>query len=123
MHRLHVTLVALLLAGAAVLGTVAVARTTHLGSTAHHTKDAAFAARTRQLTRYAAKLRRELKARPPALPPVPKPQPAPVATAAPPSTAAPRIVYHRPPAVVVTIHHSHGDDGAGEAEGGGRGDD
>jgi hypothetical protein len=119
MHKLHVTAIALLLAGAAVLGAVAVARTTGLGTAARQTKDAAVAARTRQLTIYAAKLRKELRARPPALPKVPKIRPAPARTVAP----APRIVYHQPPPVVVTVHHRNGDDGSHEADGGDGGGD
>lgn len=126
MHKLHVTVIALLLAGAAVLGAVAVSRTTGLGRAARHTNDAALAARTQQLTNFAAKLRKELKARPPALPPIPKPKPvaAPSLAAAPAAApAAPRIVYHRPPPVVVTIHHAHGDDGSHDGgDGGGGGD-
>lgn len=118
MHKLHVTVIALLLAGAAVFGAVAVARTTGLGSAARQSNDAAFAARVHQLSTYAAKLRKELRAKPPALPAVPKAKPVAAAAAA----AAPRIVYHRPPPVVVTVHH-HGDDGSGEADGGGGGDD
>jgi hypothetical protein len=117
MQKLHVTVIALLLAGAAVFGAVAVARTTGLGSAARQSNDAAFAARVHQLSTYAAKLRKELRAKPPALPAVPRAKP--VAAAA---ASAPRIVYHRPPPVVVTVHR-HGDDGSREADGGGGGDD
>jgi hypothetical protein len=116
MHRFHVTTVALLVAGAAVLGAVAVTRTTGLGSAARHANDAAVASQTRQLAAYAAKLRQELKAKPPALPKVPTQAPA---AAAP--TATPQIVYHRPPPIVHVIHH-HGDDGSSEPNGGGGGD-
>jgi hypothetical protein len=125
MHKFNITLVALLLAGAAVLGAVAVARTTHLGAAARQTNDAAFVARTKQLTTFAAKLRQELKARPPALPRVPKAPPvapAPAAPAAAPVSQAPRIVYHRPPPVVHVIHR-HGGEGGGESDGGGGGND
>jgi hypothetical protein len=121
MNKAHVTLLALVFAAAAVLGAIAVTRTTGLGTAARHTNDAAVAARTKQLGAYAAKLRQELKAKPPALPAVPKPAaaaPAPAAAA----QQTPRIVYHRPPPVVVTVHH-HGDDGSREADGGGGGDD
>jgi hypothetical protein len=118
MQKLHVTVIALLLAGAAVFGAVALARTTGLGSAARQSNDAAFAVRVHQLSTYAAKLRKELRAKPPALPAVPKAKP--VAAAA--ASAVPRIVYHRPPPVVVTVHH-HGDDGSREADGGGGGDD
>jgi len=113
MHKFHVTVVALLFAAAAVLGAVAVSHTTGLGSAARQANDAAFASRTKQLTAYAAKLRQELHAQPPALPKVPKPA---AATA---SAQAPRIVYQQPPPVVVTIHKHHGDDGGD----GGGGDD
>ena len=117
MHKLHVTVIALLLAGAAVAGAVAVARTTGLGSAARQSNDAAYAARVQQLSTFAAKLRKQLHAKPPALPAVPKTRPV---TAA--ASSAPRIVYHRPPPVVVTVHR-HGDDGSREAEGGGGRDD
>jgi non-ribosomal peptide synthetase component E (peptide arylation enzyme) len=65
MNKAHVTLFALLVAGAAVLGAIAVTRTTGLGSAARHTNDAALVARTKQLAAYAAKLRKEFKAKPP----------------------------------------------------------
>ena len=123
MHKFNITLIALLLAGAAVLGAVAVAHTTHLGAAARQTNDAAFVARTKQLTAFEAKLRQELKAKPPALPRVPKAQPAtpaPVAAAAAaPAAQAPRVVYHRPPPVVHVVHRH----GGGESEGGGGRDD
>jgi hypothetical protein len=121
MNKAHATLFAILVAAAAVLGAVALTRTTGLGSAARHTQDAALAARTKQLGIYAAKLRKELKAKPPALPAVPKPRPA--AAAAPQQPQAPRIVYHRPPPVVVTVHRHHGDDGGREGDRGGGGDD
>jgi len=126
MNKAHLTLFAILVAGATVLGAVAVTRTTGLGRAARHTNDAAVTARTRQLAVYAAKLQKELKAKPPALPPVPKPAPAPAPAAAPVAQAAPRIVYHRPPPVVTVVHtHHHGDDGGadGGGDGGGGGDD
>jgi hypothetical protein len=124
MNKAHVTLGALLFAAAAVLGAVAVTHTTGLGRAARNTNDAAIAARTKQLATFAAKLQKELKAKPPALPPVPKPKAVPAAAAAPAAPQAPRIVYHQPPPVVVTIHKHHGDDGTeGGGGGGGGGDD
>jgi hypothetical protein len=125
MNKAQVTLFALLVAGATVLGTVAVIRTTHLGRAARHANDVAVAARTRQLEAYAVKLQKELKAKPPALPPVPKPRPeaAQATAAAPAPQLVPRIVYHRPPPVVTVVHRHHGDDGSHESEGGGGGDD
>jgi hypothetical protein len=123
MHKFNVTLVALLVGIAAVLGAVAVTRTTGLGSAARHANNAAVSGRTKQLSAFAAKLQKELKAKPPALPKVPKiPAPAPPAPAAAlPAPSAPRVVYHQPPPVVVTVHRHHGDDGS--SEGGGGGDD
>jgi hypothetical protein len=123
MNKAHLTLMALLVAGATVLGAIAVTRTTGLGRAARHTNDAAITARTKQLTAFAAKLQKELRSKPPALPKVPKPSPPPapvVAQAAAPAPA-PTIVYHRPPPVIVHLHH-HGDDGS-EGDGGGGGDD
>lgn len=124
MNKAHLTILALLIAGATVLGAIAVTRTTNLGRAARHTNDAAFTARAKQLGAYAVKLQKELRAKPPALPPIPKPKPvsAPAATPAP--GAAPTIVYHRPPPVVTVIHtHHHGDDGGSDGGGGGGGDD
>jgi hypothetical protein len=125
MNKAHLTIFALLVAGATVLGAVAVTRTTGLGQAARHTNDAAVTAQTKQLAAYAAKLQKELKAKPPALPRVPKAAPvaAPAAPVA--QAAAPRIVYHRPPPVVTVVHTHHGDDGEsdGGGDGGGGGDD
>ncbi len=109
MHKIHLTGVALLLAAAAVLGAIAVARTTGLGSSARHANDAAVAAKTQQLANYAAQLRKALAAQPPALP-----------KAAPPAIR--RVVYRQPAPIVVTVHRHHADDGGFEAEGGGGGD-
>ena len=109
MSRFHLTTVSILLALAAVLGAVAVARTTGLGAASHTAGGAAIAAKTRQLNAFEAKLRAEL-ARATAVTP---------ATA---SAAQPRIVYQRPPPVVVVRHLHHGEGGY-EAEGGGGNDD
>jgi non-ribosomal peptide synthetase component E (peptide arylation enzyme) len=126
MNKAYLTIFALLVAGATVLGAVAVTRTTGLGQAARHTNDAAVTAQTKQLAAYARKLQKELKAKPPALPRVPKAAPAAAPAAAPVAQAAPTIVYHRPPPVVTVVHtHHHGDDGGsdGGGDGGGGGDD
>ena len=125
MNKAHLTLFALLIAGATMLGAVAVTGTTGLGRAAQHTNDAAVAARTKQLGAYAAKLQKQLDARPPALPPVPKPKPAPAVSAvAPAGQSTPRIVYNRPPPIVTVVHTRHnGDDGSREGDGGGGGGD
>jgi hypothetical protein len=126
MNKTHLTLFAILVAGATVLGAVAVTKTTGLGRAARHTNDAAITAQTKQLAAYAAKLQKELKAKPPALPRIPKAAPAAAAAAPVAQAAAPRIVYHRPPPVVTVVHTKHhGDDGGSDGggdEGGGGGD-
>ena len=122
MNKAQLALFALLVAAAAVLGAIAVSRTTGLGRATQHKNEARVAARTKQLRAYAAKLQKELKAKPPALPPVPKPAPARISAAAPAPQQAPRVVYHQPPPVVTVVHTHHGDDGSHESEGGG-GDD
>jgi hypothetical protein len=110
MHKLHVTVVAALLAVAVVLGGVAVLKTTGLGTSARQANEAAVAAKARQLAAYQVSLHRALAAKTPALPKVP-------AGSAQPTQQ--RVVYHRPPPVVVVEHTHHGDDGD---EGGGRDD-
>lgn len=110
MNKLNVTVIAGLLAVAAVLGTVAATRTVSLGAAHRQSVDATVGARTKQLDRFQASLQRALAKKPPALP------------AARPATTA-RVVYHRPPPVVVVTHAHHGDDGSFEnADGGGGGD-
>jgi hypothetical protein len=122
MNKAHLTLFALLVAAATVLGAIAVTRTTQLGRAARQTNGAAFAARTKQLDAYAAKLHKELKATPPALPVLPKA--APVSAITPAAAPPPRIVYHRPSPVVTVIHSRHGDEDSHESDGGeGGGDD
>lgn len=119
MRKLHVTIVAALLAAAAVLGTLAATRTVTLGAAHTRASDAAVVSRARQLDRFESSLRRALAKTPPALPTVPK-------TVAGPAQAAPaqaRVVYRRPPAVVVVRHTHHGDDGSREAADGAGGDD
>jgi hypothetical protein len=116
MHTLHVNLIAAALAVTAVLGTAAALRTTSLGRAHRASADAAILARARQLDRFEAALRAQLAKRPPALPAAPR-----VAPAVP---TPPRVVYRRPPAIVVVRHTHHGDDGGFEsAEGGDGGGD
>ena len=115
MNKAHLTILAVLFAAAAVLGAVAVTRTTHLGAASHAAQDATVQAQTHQLSTYAATLKKQLESKTPALPAVPKAH----ASSAPSAvSAAPRIVYQQPPPVVVTLHH-HGDDGSDGGGGGG----
>lgn len=119
MHKAHVALISLLLAGAAVAGAVAVARTTGLGAASRRSNVAVLAAKERQLAAYERRLRRALAAKTPSLPPLPKAARTPAQPAAQAQTQQ-RVVYRRPPPVVVVKHTHHGDDGEAErAEGGG----
>jgi len=115
MKKTNVALIAGLLALAAVLGTVAVTRTVSLGAASRHATTTTVRARTRQLDAYTASLRRALAHKPPALPALPKTNgQAPVQ----------RVVYRRPPSIVVVKHTHHGDDRFEQADGGaGGGDD
>jgi hypothetical protein len=112
MKRIHVLTVALLLGVAAVFGVVAATRTGHVGAAAHtRVSSGTIKARSRRLARVERQLRRALRDRPPALPPVPAVRsPAPPAAQLATSPPAPRIVYHRPaPVVVVTHSRGHGE--------------
>ena len=111
MNKAHLTILAILFAASAVLGAVAVTRTTHLGAASRAAEERTIAAQTHQLSAYAATLRKQLAGKPPALPAVPN-------TAASGAAAAPRIVYQQPPPIVVTVHH-RGDDGSDGGGGGG----
>ncbi len=117
MNKIHVALIAGLLALAALAGTFAATRTVSLGAAGKHASNAAIAARTRQLDAYASSLRRALANKPPAVPSVSG------ATAGPPAPAAPPLViYHRPPPIVVVKHSSHSGEGIERGDSGG-GDD
>ena len=107
MKKIHVAAIALLLALAAVLGTFAATRTASLGTASRQASSAAYATRVKQLDAFSAKLRHALAAQPAQLQ-------TPARTA-----VAPRIVYRRPPAIVVVKHTQHGDDGFEAAGGGG----
>lgn len=119
MKKVNVALIAGLLAVAAVLGAVAATRTISLGAAGRQAINATVAARTKQLDAYAASLRRALVRKQPALPAVPKvPAASGVSSAA--QSPVQRVVYRRPPPVVIVKHAHHGDDGFEQADGGGR---
>jgi outer membrane protein TolC len=87
--------------------------TLSLGSQARTTTDRQVAQRAAQLDAYEASLRKALAQKPPALPPVPVAS----ASSAPLQAAAPvRVVYHRPPPIVITKHRVGGEH-EGELEG------
>jgi hypothetical protein len=95
MNRRHHLFLALLIGVAAVAGLFAAARTVSLGNASRASTDAAIVQRSRALDRYEAALRRALVA--PATPAA--------RIGAPPV----RIVYHRPPPIVVTTHRAGGE--------------
>jgi hypothetical protein len=119
MQKGHITLVAGLLAAAAVFGTFAATHTISRGAAHARTSDARVLERAKALNRFEGSLHRALERKPPALPAIPK---APVARRPLQAVPQPRVVYRRPPAIVVVRHTHHGDDGGREAadgEGGG----
>ena len=101
---------------AAVFGLFAASRTVSLGNQSRASVDAQVAKRTQQLNRYEASLRKALAQKTPALPPVVTG----AARTAP--TQAVRVVYHRPPPIVIHKHRAGGDDGYESADGGGADD-
>lgn len=107
MKRGHALLISLIVAAAAIFGTVAATDSVRLGrSSAGPTLSSAqIAAHNRALDRTEAKLRRMLTGHPAATPDA--------------RAGRQRVIYVRPAPHVVTLHHgSHeGDDGEREAEG------
>jgi len=114
MNRMHALIVSLAVGAAAIAGVFALGHTLSLGNQAHATTDRQVAQRTAQLDRYEATLHKALAQKPPKLPPVPaaKAASAPLlsAVSAPaPSVPAARVVYHRPPPIVVVKHRAGGE--------------
>jgi hypothetical protein len=101
MKRATALIASLGVALAAVAGVFALGSTLSLSGNAHRTTDSQIARRTAQLDRYQASLTRALAQKPPALPPMPAAGTTQAAVA--PSA---RVVYHRPPPVVVVTHRS-----------------
>ena len=126
MARWSILVVALSLAFSAAVGTLALTRTVHLGQAAAKPVSTSLVAkRTRQLNRFEASLRAQLRHKPPAVPKLP---PAPAATASPAPGAAPavsqRVVYVRPAPIVIHKHRAGGEsEGSDHGDGGGGGDD
>lgn len=122
MNRKRGLIVSLAVGLAAIAGVSAVAHTVSLGSQARVSTDAQVARRTAQLDRYEASLRKALAQKPPTLPPLPTTD----ASATALRSAAPvRVVYHRPPPIVITTKRVGGEHEA-ESEGkyeGGEADD
>jgi len=116
MNRAVALILSLTIGVAAVFGVFAASRTVSLGNQSRASVDAQVAKRTRQLNAYEASLRRALAQKTPALPPL--------ATGTTPASSnqAVRVVYHRPPPIVIHKHRPGGDDGFESADGGGADD-
>lgn len=114
MNRTRALIVSLAVGLAAIAGVFALGHTLALSNATSSTTDQKVAQRTRQLNRYEASLRKTLAQKPPVLPAVPRAgstgstlQLA-TGTAAP-GVASARVIYHRPPPVVVIKHRAGGD--------------
>lgn len=110
MNRTRALILSLAVGLAAVSGLFALGSTVTLGQQARASSDAQISRRAAQLDRYEASLRKALAQKPPALPPVPS-----AGDAASVQSAAPvRVIYHRPPPVVVVTHRAgeHEEEGA-----------
>lgn len=103
MNRRRAFIISLAIGLAAITGVFAAARTVGLGKTARAATDAQVAQRAAALDRYAASLRKALAQTTVPLPPAPRG-----------SRVAPRarVVYHRPPPIVVHKPRS-GENGEG----------
>ena len=114
MNRTRALIVSLAVGLAAITGVFALGHTLALSNAASATTDQQVAKRTRQLNRYEASLRRTLAQKPPALPAVPEAGSTGSALQVAAGTPAPsvppvRVVYHRPPPVVVIEHRAGGE--------------
>jgi hypothetical protein len=106
MNRTRALILSLAVGVAAIAGVFALGHTLSLGNQARAVTDRQIAQRSARLDRYQASLRKALAQKPPALPPAPTTS----STAAPAQVAAPvRVVYHRPPPIVVTKHRAGGE--------------
>ena len=120
-RRLAIVFVALLAVNA-IVGTVALTRTMHLGQAQHRSSNALVAKRSAQLDRFEASLHAQLAKKPPALPKLPSAAPAGATTVSATAAAAPRVRYVRPAPIIVRKHRvggeHEGESFAAESEGG-----
>lgn len=114
MNRSRALIVSLAVAVAAIAGVFALTSTVSLGSQAHASTDKQVAERSAQLDRYEASLRKALAQKPPKLPAAP--QTAATSSASAQSAAPARVVYHRPPPIVVNSRSSSDHEDAYEDE-------
>ena len=124
-RRLAIVFAALLTVNA-VVGTVALTRTVHLGQAAQASSNALVVRRTAQLDRFEASLHAQLAKKPPALPKLLSDVAANGSTVSAGAAAAPRVRYVRPAPIVVHAHRAggeHENEGAFTEGGGGEADD
>jgi hypothetical protein len=115
---------AALLAVNAVVGTVALTRTVHLGQASHAASATLVAKRAAQLDRFEASLHAQLAKTPPPLPKIPSGLASGGTTVSASSGAtAPRVRYVRPAPIVVHTHRTGGEHEGFEAESEGGEDD
>ena len=116
-----------MLAVNAIVGTVALTRTIHLGQASHTSSNALVAKRSAQLDRFEASLHAQLAKKPRPLPKVPSGSGSGSggATVSAAGAAAPRVQYVRPAPIIVHKHRAggeHEDEAASAGEGGGADD-
>ena len=114
---------AALLALNAVVGTLALTRTLHLGQASQKTSDALVAKRTAQLDRFEASLKTQLAKKPPVLPKMPTAASGSASISAAPTASAPQVRYVRPAPIIVHKHRPGGEHEAEDALGDGGGAD
>ena len=110
----------------AVVGTVALTRTLHLGRASHNASNALVAKRTSQLDTFEASLKAQLAKKPPPLPRMTTASATGAASiSAAPATSAPQVRYVRPAPIIVHKHTAGGenDDGMALADRGDSSDD
>jgi len=126
MSRRLAIVIAALLAVNAVVGTVALTRTVHLGQASRAASDAVITKRAAQLDRFEASLHAQLAKKPPPLPKMPSASASGAATPVAAGTTAPRVRYVRPAPIVVHTHRAGGEhehEGGFVGDGGGGADD
>jgi len=122
MSRRLAVVFAALLAVNAIVGTVALTRTVHLGQASHASSNTLVAKRTAQLDRFEASLHAQLAKKPPPLPKMPsRSAPGGTTVSSTAGASAPRVRYVRPAPIIVHKPRAggeHEDEGAFTAEGG-----
>jgi len=109
MSRKHAFILSLAIGLIGIVGVFAASRTVGFGNRARAATDTQVAQRAAALDRYAVSLRRVLEQKTPQLPALPTGSSATAPTRA---SRPVRIVYHRPPPIVIHTHRSGEGEGA-----------